>query len=176
MHKRGQFFLIAALVIVLLILSVGTIYNSAKVQREDTKVSDLSNEIGYESAKVLDSGVYTSLNQEDINNHVAELAGNYSSTYSDSDFIIVYGNATDLEIYNYTSCTSLGEVSLGAVSTEVCTGNETITDADRYISADGKKLTLLVGGIPYVFNLEKGQNFYIIVKRYSGGESFISSS
>ena len=45
MHKKGQFFLIAAIVIIMIVIGLGTIYVSTNSQSEDTQTVDLSEEI-----------------------------------------------------------------------------------------------------------------------------------
>ena len=53
MYKRGQFFLIAALVIISLILSLGTVSNRATKSSSDDKVQYLAEEIKEESQAIV---------------------------------------------------------------------------------------------------------------------------
>jgi len=58
MVKKGQVFLIAALVIVSILIGLGAIYNTVNVSAEDIQIYDLSDEISFEASQVLDSGVF----------------------------------------------------------------------------------------------------------------------
>ena len=67
MDKRGQFFLIAAVVIIGLIIGLSVVYNSVKAPKEDSQVYDLSKEIDYESAQVIDHGTFNALTETAVN-------------------------------------------------------------------------------------------------------------
>ena len=54
MHKRGQFFLIAALVVVGILVGLSIAYTTVRTPREETQIYDLSEEIYYEGAQVID--------------------------------------------------------------------------------------------------------------------------
>lgn len=169
MKKRGQFFLIASLIIVAIVLSLGTVYNYATVQKEDTQVFDLSKELGYEGASVIDSGVFTS-HQGNIPAYLSDLIGNYSASAPDSDFWVVYGNATTLLLFNASN--NCGSVGVGGTSVSVCTRHLN----SNYITASGNNVTVTLDGTNYTFQLEEGQNFYIVVKRVRNGEIYIAKT
>src|SRR3989344_2736787 len=56
MNKRGQFFLIAAVVIAGILIGLGAVYVSLSSQKEDRIVYDLTKEISYEASRVIDKG------------------------------------------------------------------------------------------------------------------------
>lgn len=175
MDKRGQFFLIAALVIVALLLSVGTMYNSARVQREDTKIGDVAKELNFEGARVIDSGVYSALNQSQIASYINSLAQNYSSVTTDSNLTIVYGDKDSITTFQY-NCISNGNIGIITSSLPVaCTSNLT-TSPDYVISEETKTISVEISEKNYTFELQPGQNFYIIVKRTNYGETFVSTN
>ena len=93
-QKRGQFFLVAALIIVSIVLSLGTIYNAARSQPADAKVPSLANEIKYESLQAIDNAVVNNLNNDEIDARLNSLLLAYSKSNSDKEIIFIYGKST----------------------------------------------------------------------------------
>ncbi|MEK6818345.1 MAG: hypothetical protein AABY10_00250, partial [Nanoarchaeota archaeon] len=114
MNKRGQFFLIAALAIVGVIIGLTTVYNNISTVKEDFTVYDLSNEINYESAQVIDSGLFNSLDNSKIDENLKNLTDFYSKSNPDQEFVVLFGNEKKLKVVNYkkTPTGSIG-VSFG---------------------------------------------------------------
>ena len=64
MNKRGQFYLVAAMVIIVLIVGFAAVQNYTKKSRT-IKLIDLKEELGIESGKVLDFGTFNLENPEE---------------------------------------------------------------------------------------------------------------
>lgn len=175
MNKKGQFFLIAALVIVALILSLSTVYNVATVQNEDLRVSDLSKEISFEGAKVIDSGVYEGKTAAETQVYLQSLIGNYSSDALKSNIVAVYGNSTSTVALEY-KCDNQGQVSAVGATTNICNPGDVKTiDSQRVNWIEGE-LHINIGGVDQTFALGENQNFYIIITRDNAGERFVSKN
>ena len=171
MNKKGQFFLIGALVIAAILLSIGIIYNQAKIQAPDTKATDLSKDSNFEGSKVIDSGVYNSLTNDQILYNLQSLAANYSVSNPDSQFVIVFGNATHATIANYTASTA-GYVHVGLAGDRISTSAQDIIPT----SPDQGSINLNVSGNNYNFDLRGGQNFYILVRKTHANETFVATA
>ncbi len=116
MDKRAQFFLVAALIISGIVLSLAAVYNSTKVQKEDTQFYDLSSEIGAESSKVIDYGVYNSAD-------TTKIIQNFTSVYADEignlgneTLIFLYGDSTNVA-YTLYQPQNQGSVGFGTGGT-----------------------------------------------------------
>lgn len=96
MEKRGQFFLIAALLISGIAIGLGTLYNTAYVERADTQVYDLSEELYAELQQTYDSGLVRGDSKDEIQKNIARLAQYYQEQNPDSTFIIFYGNEKEI--------------------------------------------------------------------------------
>src|SRR3989338_5258798 len=96
MLKKGQIFLIAALIISGITIGFGTIYNEASVERQDAAVYDLSTELRSELQQVYDNGVINSKDEDKIKEDITKLALYYSEQNPDSNFEIFFGNETDI--------------------------------------------------------------------------------
>ncbi len=118
MEKKGQFFLIAALVIIALILGLVTVRNVARSSSEDVTLYDFSREFSYEGSQVIDQGIYTLLPEESIYGNTKFLGKLYYDTQDeDTEFFIIYGNNN----VAYYSCTGDTETCLGSACETTCT-------------------------------------------------------
>src|SRR3989344_5796941 len=112
MKKRGQFYLVAALVIIGVIASLATVYNSVKVSEEDISVYDLSEEINFEALQLLDSGLFNNLEEEEIEIFITNLTQYYSTLNPDTDIVVIYGDKREVKVIAYT-IQERGEVCSG---------------------------------------------------------------
>lgn len=96
MKKRGQFFLIAALLISGVAIGLGTLYNTAYVERADTQVYDLSEELYAELQQTYDSGLIRGDTPQGIQKNIQLLARYYQEQNPDSTFIIFYSHGDEI--------------------------------------------------------------------------------
>lgn len=175
MNKRGQFFLIAAVVIVILLAGIGTIYNTVKARGEDAEVYDLTEELNYESAQVIDNGVYNDFEKEKIAGHLENLSVIYASTHPEKDLILVYGDVENVNVI-YSNNTRLGSVRIGTG-----TGSPAVvqTPRSKYLirnafSSPGDKVEIQVGGSNYQFSLQQGGKFYLLMSKEKDDEKTVT--
>ena len=179
MNKKGQFFLIAAVVIVgiLVTLSAINIYTRAPV-KEDTAFYDLSREINYESNKLIDYGVYKADISSEINKSINALISNYSAANPDTDMLFVYGNDKFLSsiFYNRTSSGfegigTGGGAGIGLEQSTTISSGITPTRA----SDNANNVSVNLGGeAPLNFVLQPGENFFIVLKKETEGETLVA--
>jgi len=96
MKKRGQVYLIAAMILIAILIGFATVSNYSK-KKVDTSIIDLGEELKIEGAKVLDYGTITGDDQiENFTQTFSEYAGD------DVDIYYIFGNEVDLRLYNGT--------------------------------------------------------------------------
>ena len=158
MKKRGQFYLVAAIIIIVIIFGFFTIRNYAKTEKKETIVYDLKKEFGLEGGKVIDFAIY---NETDYN----KVMENWTKTYvplkgkDASDFVVVYGNSTTLTLLNYNQ-TSSGTVSIGGSGVTVIVTSPMKTD----IAIAGNDLNIIFEDFQYNFTLQPGKNFIFLIR------------
>jgi hypothetical protein len=178
MNKKGQFFLIAALIIAGVILSIGIIQISTKAsQSETTKVYDLSKEMNYESNQVIDYGVYKALPNDQKITNIEALVTYYSSANPSDTMVIFYGNAKEYRSWAYSpeivassGVGGTGKINLIESKLIDLTGSTTISG----IGAD-QKITVIFNGKTIEFDLKAGENFYILLQEKRGEEQIVAS-
>lgn len=172
MNKRGQFFLIAALVIAGIIITLTTINISTRTSDiKTTAIYDLSKEIDYESSSLIDYGVY---NPNNITGYMNSLMANYSAANPNTDIVFVYGNfgGDTLTGTSYFSEPIARSSFAGAGFT---TREKKIKQVNGTI--DNKKVNVTLSDNSTIsFNLKSGENFFIVLKMESGEETIVAKN
>jgi len=167
-NVRGQFYLIAAFVIIALIISFVTVTNYIlKVDKET--VVDLKTELQIEGEQVINYGIIEqSTNKEDL---ISNFSAAFAERAEDKQVVFIYGNSEgDVVAYQYVE-DEMGKIELAIGESR--TGETIIGKAkarvDSSRSADGEKITVNLANVSYDFNLQSGQNFYFIITANEGG-------
>jgi len=162
-QKRGQFFLIAALVIISIIFSFGIIYNSASAQKTDTKTRTLSDSLKYESLQLINQGVYSNLSYNNVTDNIKNLTFYYSNSNPEYNITIIYS----------TSPSSLSDPTPNFEAHQYKKGvSVQLTSPAPHVNY----ITLNLNSIDYNFNITKGHNFYVIVAKEDEDEKSISTA
>ncbi len=175
MNKRGQFFLIAALVIITLLISARAIYNVASSSGEDVRTYDLSKEIVFEGAQVLDHGIYTK-NKEEIGKNIESLIANYSKANPESTILVLYGDREELMFIQFDRERS------GGVGIDFGTNVPIEQEISSIKGKKGKLSPDEFGNVEIKLNdkttvnekIQEGQSIYIILKREKDGEEIVA--
>jgi hypothetical protein len=174
MEKRGQVFLIAALVIVAIIIGVAAVKISTQAPEEDNTIYDLSEEIIYEGSRVADSGVFNALSQAQVETNIEDLIGKYLELNPDSNITVVYGDKgsaikLETEVIQAATSTLIGSAS-------VITRQKRIVAHSQGSPQNGRVKVKLDKNIEYDFDLqEDGKKFYIVIAKEKGGERIVAS-
>ena len=175
LNKRGQFYLIAAMVIVVIIIGYAAVSNYTK-RKADVKIYNLAKELNIESGKVLEYGVYNEKNLQqmiDLTTHFTTLYTTYSG--DNSDILFVIGNEGYFDVYRY------GDLTTGTISVSTGVGSSVLQIRQRAkeeigsnsIQQIGNKITVTDRTKTYEFELKKGENFYFVISQQIGEETYI---
>jgi len=168
MQKRGQFYLIATALIVLIIFGLVSISNAAIVQPRPVKFYDLSQDYSAETARVIDYGIYNKISS---NVNISEKIKNISGTFASSAFakdpnvrlLYIYGNQSSIDAEGL----SVTGGSIDFCSAESCSTNEVWNskglEKTNY-TKNGNNITVILGGNEYLFTLTGNDNFYFVIQ------------
>jgi len=168
--KRGQFYIVAAIIISVVLIGLFTVNTYIKFKPKDVKFYDISDEMGLETGYVIDYGIYS---QGNLNNLIEEWTVtyvDYSSKYTNiGEWVIIYGNEKNITLLYFTEESS-GDISLSIGGTYV--GIHVTPDSPWY----GKEsfqpsediIKVKVDDIEYAFDLRKGENFYFVISSEEG--------
>jgi hypothetical protein len=150
--KSGQFYLVATIVIVGLVIGLALILNYSN-KSSSYEAEEIAKELSIESEKVMD---YDTFNSADEFENFANAYSSYAGEEKEIYFIKVNGtNVSDREAYRY-----IGETKNNF--------NNNLT-----VDVDNKKISLYLYDNYYSFNLEEGKNFYFVLIYDNKGERYV---
>jgi len=174
MQKRGQFYLIAAAILIVIIIGLISVSNKATTSPKPTKFYDLSKDYEIETSRVIDYGIY---NQYSPAVNIKEKVQNISRTFAASAFAkdpnlhleFIYGNKDGYFKENISTITP--KVSFGLTAGD--TSSQTIYQQKiETTTGSGNKVNIKVAGNNYDFSLGPTDNFYFVIQtKTSTGET-----
>jgi hypothetical protein len=175
MDKRGQFYIVAAVMIFLVVSSLATVATYSIVKSRPKTVSDLSSELNDESSRIIDYGLYTKQNVTSIQYQFTQ--NDFTSYYlhktNGANITFIYGNKSYLNAIQYSKVSS-GQIALlhATYKTNVFSSNSipiTVDEAHGYIN-----VTLL--NKEYSFKKRDNEMFYFVITKEDQGEVFVESN
>ena len=168
-NKGGQFYLIAAVIIIVAVIGIVGVRNYASTTR-DTSVLDLSKELQLEGESVVNYGIVSSENLTLLLNTFATNYGNYVQG-KDNEFIFVYADANTLTgttpkinvLYSIDVINTLS-LELGGSKIENLIISKQIK-SNTFDVNPNEEIKINVGNSQQTFKLNEGQNFYFIIKQ-----------
>jgi hypothetical protein len=195
--KGGQFFILAAVILSGILISLSSVRNYVSSVEKQEAFYDLSKEIKEESFEVLDYGIYNNKDMPRlIENFTSEIAKYSLDKEPDLEFIFIYGNESSLAVENYGKNESY--LKIGDEIEKVSGGGEMIrsnialnfenenfnlgvfnskknynSNWNKKVSPIKKNIAVAFGGSNYNFSLGKNQQFFMIVKKILNNEEYI---
>jgi|APSaa5957512576_1039674.scaffolds.fasta_scaffold00222_23 hypothetical protein len=190
--KKGQFFLLAAVIISAVVISLSGTVNRADVNEEPGSFYDFSYEVKKEVGAVLDYEIYSDFSPEaDLETFVDLMAVEIRERSPGSDFIFFYGNSTNYDLKNYVGesvyvdGTEIEGLDSGLES-RICLGPTcqmiddntvdfdtaviTSTPMDRLGSTD---ILVEIGGSEFNFSVSEHRQVIFIMQKNVGGDRHV---
>ena len=173
MNKRGQFYLIAAIIIVIIISGFATITNYALTYPTPKAIDSMSSDIKEEGPRIIDYGIYSRENLNKVlNNFTAdEFAPYFLKKTENSNVVFIYGNKTGISAVKYNL------ISKGTISATIggATNWNTLGLYAENLSMipSGNKINITLAGKTYDFELNENQVFYFIMIQQTQEETYV---
>jgi hypothetical protein len=181
--KHGQFFLIAAVVIIVVAVSIVTISNYSQ-PRDVVRLYDLGEELGIESQQILDYGTYNQLNDAELRDLMETFIQNYVNYIGESgNLIFIFGNQEKIYALSYQQlaspdiCVTLYSETTGGICLPLYT--DTNHESQEFPAGElGSidRVIISLGGTQYEFSLKPGENFYFVIWQKIGEETHVVTS
>ena len=164
-NKRGQFYLVAAIIIVVILASFVVVSNYVR-NTQVVKLTELKEELDIEIEKFLDYVIINNLAEQDAFDKFNNLSSIYLDKIgSQKNILFLFGDSTNININGKNPLTSenlsinygIGYIELGESFKKNYAPNQS---------------TILVkeGEEVYSFEMLEGKNFYYLVSRLDEGE------
>jgi len=155
MNKKGQYFLLAALILSTVLFSIGTIFNTAVSVPEDKTSKELAGEMSYEASELLAHDFLQGFSFR-AESDLLSLSDYYASNHKDAEIIIIYGMPDSIKARYYIN----GESSDFA-------SNITLSPPNL--------ITIGYNEESYKFIKHNGYNYFVIVKTEDAYGKFITA-
>ena len=171
--KKGQFYLIAAIILAAIIIGIVTVSNYSKKERP-VRLYDLKEELQIESANVLDYGTYNESGQAQL----YKLLNDFAQVYIDSesgnkDLYFIFGNQNNVTVKGYQESAHSVSLDAGGSPLIITTSSGTFVGG---LDPVGKDINILIDENSYDFELKSGENFYFIISQEIEGEKYVVTS
>ncbi len=169
--KRGQFYLLAGVIIISVVM--GFVFFSNSYERKSNVNFDyLGKELETESENVVDYGIK---NNQNIKTLLINFTQEYSLYTEADNSYFIFGNFTEVTFAGYKKLNS------GSVLIDVGSGNQQIDliqGVYRSVSFQNPQqdIKVTIDNIVYDFRLKNGQNFYFVLSKEIGEERYIVSN
>lgn len=178
-NKRGQFYLVAAIILVFLISGMTSVTTYAVLKPKPKTLYSMSSELKEESIRIIDYGIYNTI---DINQTLSDFTDEKFGPYflkktGNSNVVFLYGNATDVYSVQYNETdTGLISATLGGATTK---WEMTVDYANRTeveCVAPCSIVTVQLWGKEYEFELKENEMFYFVMTQEREGEIFVEKN
>lgn len=104
MNKRGQFFILTAVIFSALLFSISLTLNEIVIKESNDNFYEYSKTINREVKYVQDLQTYSGdINETQIQEFIELVSGDLKDKSPNTNFMFIYGNSTKLSIQNYGS-------------------------------------------------------------------------
>ncbi len=168
-NKRGQFYLIAVLVIIAVFIGLITIANYSK-HDSTLDYEKLKEDIKLEKRNVLDYISVTQLSKSETNSTLVNFSNKFIEKIGiDKNIVFILGNSTSIMLVgNKISETSISYNVSGSVEPISETGH-----FEKELSVTVNPIVIKIDDNEYPFELFDGQNIYYLIKYNYNKEVYI---
>ncbi|MDD5023280.1 MAG: hypothetical protein PHU63_03870 [Candidatus ainarchaeum sp.] len=162
-NKKGQFYLLSAIIIIAILIGFVTISNYSN-RKTTIRIYDLEEELGIESQNIMDYGTYKEYDIDSLLNQFVESYADYMGEGKNLYFL--FGDSEEITVKAYQEISE--KVSVG--------GEELIITSERgarTYNPVGNIVIVSVDDVEYQFELTEGENFYFIISQEIEGEKYV---
>jgi hypothetical protein len=196
-NKKAQFFLLAAVIISAVVISLGITANTTRVNREPKNFYDFTYEVKREAGAVMDYEIYSGFEEgADLDNFVELLANDIQDRDKDANFLFVYGDNEDITVKNYASRDVIvdGEDVQGKwtpVVSTICLNQGSCINTEETLSnyqdgagtytlnqsdlSDVDQIDVEIDGNSFPFMISRHRQVVFIIKKDVEDESFVAT-
>jgi len=177
-NKKGQFYLVAAIIIVMVISGIVSVRTYAVMKSEPRQIRDISSELREEGMRIVDYGIFQGEGIDIRNDRITEFIDDKYGPYflkktENSNIFFVYGNKDEINYARYDYAFT-GDVfsSIGGVSSTWETSRPYLHIQTTTISP-GEVLEVTLDGRDYEFKIRDNEMFYFLITQEREGEVYV---
>ena|SRR3989338_11197108 len=161
--KKGQFFLVAAIIIVFVLFGLVAVTNKITTKKTEVPLIDISKELQLESESTINYGIFSG---EGIANKLETFTKDYSGYLGeDNQLFFVYGTFEKVTYVKYQIVDTGGitlDVGGSRPTIDTTTGELKMEIVD--VPTGQTNIDVTVAYIKYNFELKEGENFFFVIQ------------
>jgi len=174
--KKGQFYLVAAILIVLAISGIASVKTYTSIKSEPRKIQDIGSELKEETTRIVDYGIYSKQNLTRVLNNFtdSEFAPYFLKKTENTNIVFIYGDANELYSVQYTpEYTGTIYATLGGVYSEWPTIG-TYVNRTKITDNNGDKIVNVnILNRNFDFEIKENEMFYFLITQEKEGEIYV---
>ena len=177
-NKRGQIYLVAAIIIVMILAGIASVKTYAVAKTEPRKIKDISSELKEETSRIIDYGIYSGVNLtallDSFDNEFSEY---FLTKTEETNIVFIYGNQTKLYSVQYNNqYTGAVVASIGGASPRWTGSISIINKTDITTKIQGNQIKVNILEKDFVFDVGEGEVFYFLITQQAGDERIIEKN
>jgi hypothetical protein len=178
--RKAQFYIIAAMIIIAVIISLMAIANYAYVKDRPKKFYDLSSNLNLEGEKIITYGIYQKKDIDTIINNLTLIFSNYlEQTGENTNLIVISGNLNKIVIRTLNK-TNSGDITVNIGGDETLvfetSENEILISPPKDLRDNPTLFITFPNNIVHNITLTQGENFVFFLTKSEGLESYIKAN
>ena len=171
MNKSGQFYLIAAVFIVLILFGTNSIATYATVRPEPKTIVDVSDELNRETYNIVEYGVLNARNIEELGDQFAgkDVSQYFLKKSEDSNIVFVYGKKGEVRAVKVKN-RNTGNIVIGNSNFET---DNTFSIKNSMPKIVNGFVEVEVLGKSYKFEVKDNEMFYFLIVKERDDEVFV---
>ena len=175
-NKKGQFYLVAAIIIVMIISGIASVKTYAVINAEPKSIQEISGELREENPRIVDYGIY---NNQEIKSVIENFDSNFSEYFlkktENANIVFIYGNRSNLYSIQYNNF-STGSVFATVGGSAPTWGNTNILSNITQITPADSSVNVSILNRNFAFNITDNEMFYFLITQEKEGEIIIEKN
>ncbi|MFZ1971020.1 MAG: hypothetical protein WAU65_02470 [Candidatus Nanoarchaeia archaeon] len=167
MNKRGQFYLIAAIIIISATVGFFVVSNYVSSE-QNSNIYYQKDEIAIESQRVINYGVFNHNTNAQMEKNLYSLANLYINSNQQNNWYFIFNGTNGLNFTAYQSFPATVQVG----NSQIGIPKEAVYS--KYLNSAGSTLNVIINNYDYTFPVS-GENFFYIISGQSGGQNYTIS-
>jgi hypothetical protein len=178
LNKRGQIYLVAAIIIVMILAGIASVKTYAVAKTEPRKIKDISSELKEETSRIIDYGIYSRANLNNLlNSFNQEFSEYFLEKTEETNIVFIYGNKTNLYSVQYNDqYTGAVVANIGGASPTWSDSEPIINKTDITTKIQDNKIKVNLLEKDFVFDVGEGEVFYFLISQQAGDETIIEKN
>src|SRR3989344_7200716 len=145
-NKRGQFYIIAAIIIVLVLAGIASVRTYTITKSRPETITDMASTLNVEGSQVVDFGIYTGQEGDEMNELLEDFTTNFSNYFAgktqQTDMVLVYGGEGNNLVGQKITTQDTGGVQIAGtgVTTQI-TEPQGLTNENYRINTEDNTIT-----------------------------------